>query len=758
MNVYISHPFLKENAVEKRDYQVNIAKSALRGNTLVVLPTGLGKTIIAILLMIEILYRKGGKALFLAPTKPLVEQHAKSIKKITKIEKVVAITGEIGKKKRREIIKDAEVIVSTPQVIHNDVISGDIDLKDFSIVIFDEAHRAVGNYAYVFIAKKYREVRKDHLILGITASPGGDEEKIMEIIENLGIENVEIRTDDDEDVRKYVKGFKIKWVELPMPDELKELYEALKSLYTKIVDELRKFGLFVTVRKVTRGDILRAQAAVQEKIKEGKSEFYQAAMLLTQAIKIDYALEYLETQGFEACYKYLERIIEEGNARGGSKASRMLIRDENFIHAVKIARELLNRIGELENPKLNALRVIIRKELASNPDSRIIVFTHFRETSILVTDALRDVPGVRAVRFVGQASRGDEDKGMKQREQVEIIEKFKRGEYNVLVATSVAEEGLDIPATDMVIFYEPVPSEIRFIQRRGRTGRTRIGKVVILTIKGTRDIAYLWSSRSKERRMKNELRWLRLLLSEKLKGRERREVETLEKKKIEKKGQLTLVDFEDDRPKLYVDHREFRSQVVRYLSEKFTIIPQALPVGDYLISEKMVVERKTADDFLESIKDGRLFSQMKELRRNYESPILIIEGENFLGGFHENSIYGALASIIGDYHIPVIFTRDARETAKLIEFLIKREYSPHKEVPVRKEKGVMSDEERQRYIIESLPNVSAKLSKRLLEHFGSVKNVINAEVGELIQVKGIGRKIAEEIYDIVNLRYQKREQ
>ncbi len=750
--MYISHPLLKENAVEEREYQVSIAKSALRGNTLVVLPTGLGKTIIAILVLVEVLQKKGGKILFLAPTKPLVEQHARTIKKLTKIEDVIVLTGEVSRKKRKELYGSAKVVVATPQIIQNDIIAGELKIGDFSLVIFDEAHRAVGNYAYVYIAKKYRESRKDHLILGITASPGGDEEKIMEIIGNLGIENVEIRTEEDKDVKKYVKGFKIKWVELPMPKEIKELYEKLKELYNSIITELRKFGLFSTLKKPTRSDVLRAQKIVQQEIRDGKSEFYQAAMLITMAIKVDYALEYLETQGFEAAYNYLLRIIEEGNSKGGSKAARTLVRDEKFIEVMRIARKIEEKKEDIENPKLNALRVIIRKELAENEDSRIIVFTHFRETAQLVAKALNEVPGVKAARFVGQASKG-EDKGLRQKEQVELVEKFKNGEYNVLVATSVAEEGLDIPATDMVIFYEPVPSEIRSIQRRGRTGRTRIGKVVILTIKGTRDIAYLWSSRNKEKRMKNELLWLRMLLKDKLKNLEKREVMKEEKKK---KGQLKLMDFEDaQKPTIYVDTREFRSDVVKYLSENYSIVSKQFEVGDYIISDRIAIERKKVDDFLDSLKDGRLFSQMVEMRRNYEIPILVIEGESlFIRGFHENSIYGALASIISDYKIPIIFTRDARETAKFIEALMKRELGERGEVSLRKEKRAMSTQERQRYIIESLPNVSAKLSQRLLEHFGSVKDVINAEVGELIQVKGIGRKTAEEIYDIVNKKYE----
>ena len=754
--VFLKHPLLKDNVVEERAYQVNIAGSALRGNTLVVLPTGLGKTIIAILVIVEILHKKGGKVIFLAPTKPLVEQHSKTIKNLTKIKDITVFTGEVAKKKRREMWEKAKIVISTPQVIQNDLISGDIDLNDVNLIVFDEAHRTVGNYAYVYIAKEYRK-KNGHLILGITASPGGDEEKIMEIIENLGIENVEIRSEDDEDVKEYVKGFEIRAVSLPMPKEIEALHNKLRELYESIIDDLKKFGLFITLRKVSRKDILREQKLVQEKIRERKNEYYQAAMLLNMAIKIDYALEYLETQGFESCHNYLMKIIEEGNSRGGSKASRTLVRNEKFVECIRIARELARKINEIENPKLNALRVIIRKQLAEEPNSRIIVFTHYRETSVIVSENLKDMENVKAIRFVGQASKG-EDKGLNQKQQVEIIKKFKDGDYNVLVATSVAEEGLDIPATDMVIFYEPVPSEIRSIQRRGRTGRTHIGKVVILTIKGTRDIAYLWSSRHKERRMKNELKWLKVLLKDKIRMKEERNIwgEKKEEKKKKRKGQLTLIEFESDKKlSIYVDNREFRSEVVRNLSEEFKIIPMQLEVGDYIISDRIAIERKTVNDFLESIKDGRLFEQLKNLKNNYENPILIIEGESlFSRGFHENAIYGALASIIGDFSIPIIFSKNDRETSKLISSLVKREFSERREISLRKEKKIMSDDEKMRYVIESLPNISATLAKRLLEHFGNIKNIINANVGDLMQVKGIGRKTAEEIYEIVNEKYK----
>ncbi len=111
------------------------------------------------------------------------------------------------------------------------------------------------------------------------------------------------------------------------------------------------------------------------------------------------------------------------------------------------------------------------------------------------------------MRFVGQSSRTD--KGLKQQEQKEILDQFRTGEHNILVASSVAEEGLDIPAVDLVVFYEPIPSEIRSIQRRGRTGRSEVGRVVILIAKDSRDEAYLWAERSREKKMQRIVKWLR---------------------------------------------------------------------------------------------------------------------------------------------------------------------------------------------------------------------------------------------------------
>ena len=143
---------------------------------------------------------------------------------------------------------------------------------------------------------------------------------------------------------------------------------------------------------------------------------------------------------------------------------------------------LSNRLDEM-HPKLGALKDVVAQQLARKPDSRIIVFTNYRDTAEVVKNTLNTMRDIRAEKFVGQAKR-DGQKGLSQREQVQLVTEFVSGTYNVIVATSVAEEGLDIPATDMVVFYEPIPSAIRSIQREGRTGRRRAGRVVVLVTKG----------------------------------------------------------------------------------------------------------------------------------------------------------------------------------------------------------------------------------------------------------------------------------
>ncbi|MDM7913318.1 MAG: DEAD/DEAH box helicase, partial [Methanotrichaceae archaeon] len=229
MNSYLEHPLLKPECVEKRLFQMDLAATALKASSLVVVPTGLGKTVIALIVLLARLDK--GRVLFLAPTKPLVEQHASFLRNVLKDGGMVALmTGEIAPEKRAEIWSQAGIVVSTPQVIENDLLSQRIDLRDVSLIIFDEAHRAVGNYAYVYIAQRYAREAGDPLVLGITASPGSQSEKIEEICTNLGIEKIQTRTERDPDVAPFVHQREIEWVKVKVPEELLKIRIAIEEV------------------------------------------------------------------------------------------------------------------------------------------------------------------------------------------------------------------------------------------------------------------------------------------------------------------------------------------------------------------------------------------------------------------------------------------------------------------------------------------------------------------------------------------------
>ena len=504
----MTHELLRRGAVEERAYQVNIAKACLGRPTLVVLPTGMGKTVVAAMVIAETLRRKGGRILFLAPTKPLVEQHAASLRDILIVDRIALFTGEATSPEERELLwRENKIVVSTPQVIRNDLRAERFTLEDVSLIVFDEAHRAVGDYAYVDVARAYKAV-PGRLALGMTASPGSSAEKILEVCSNLGITAVEIRTEYDADVVPYVHGLAIQRVAVDAPDVAKDLRALLRTVFDEQVERLKKAGFLQGKPRPTLKDLLAAGDEARKALDAGQKDGRLYGVITAQAIamKANHAIGLAETQGLGALRSFFDRI--EADAR--SKADVQFLKHAKVQEAMKVARGTSD-----EHPKINKTLWVVREQFLAKPDSKIIVFTHYRDTADRMTQEIAKLPGIRPVRFVGQSTRG-EDVGLSQKEQVAILERFKRGEVNVIVATSIGEEGLDIPQVDLVVFYEPVPSEIRTIQRRGRTGRSAAGRVVMLVTKDTRDEAYLYSARRKERKMHQELDRLRRELKQRI--------------------------------------------------------------------------------------------------------------------------------------------------------------------------------------------------------------------------------------------------
>ncbi len=749
MGRYISHPLIKKDLIEQRLYQLALTSSALKGTCLIVLPTGLGKTIVALMAIAARIGDNGGKALILSPTKPLVEQHSEFFRQALVGCTVTMFTGSVSSDKRSEMWKESQVIISTPQVIENDLRARRIDLKDVTHITFDEAHRAVGKYAYVYIAERYFKDAESPLVLGITASPGSEPEMIAEVCENLHIESVEVKGETDSDVIPYLHEKAIEWVRVDIPQGIIAMNEAMEVVLADRFEKMGELGFDATVESSKR-ELLNLQSRLQaDVIEKSNKEAFSAISILAEIFKIKHAIELGETQGVEALRKYFDRLNAEARSKSGSKAAKRLIMDREMRSAIA----MLPACNE-EHPKLDEVQRIVSDQLRGNPDSRVIVFTNFRDSAEVVTNALKDVDGVSAVRFVGQASKY-KDKGLTQREQAEIIGKFRSGEYNTLVATSVAEEGLDIPSTDLVLFYEPVPSEIRTIQRKGRTGRKRAGRIVVLIARGSRDEASYWISARKESKMLKTMSAMRKSESVSLApGWKQKQGPEQEQK------QKQLGEFSGDSLVVYADYREARSGVSDALEEMGVgVAMQRLEIGDYVPSDRVGIERKTTADFLTSLIDRRreLFGQIADLARTFERPLLIIEGRDLYGQrqIHPNAVRGALATIAIDFGVPIIMSGDDSETAAMIAAIARREQQDNKrEVALHGTRSAMMLPEQQEYVVSAISNIGPVVAKNLLKHFGTVAAVMSASREELLEVKLVGPKTADRIREVALGEYK----
>ncbi len=494
---YIEHPLIELKTVSHRLFQHSISEKAYSRNTLVVLPTGLGKTIIALLVTAETLYRTSGKVIFTAPTRPLVEQHLETFRSLM-VEgvKMGIMVGSIPPKKRCDIYLESDIIFSTPQCLANDFEKERYSPGDIALLIVDEAHRTVGNYSYVHICE-----RMEAPILGLTASPGGKKEKINEVITNLKTVLIEARTRSDPDVKRYIKDIDVEWIKVKLNEEMTEIQSILENfLYSKI-EKLQKIGIlsYKKANNISKTELLGSRELITKRFRRNKGVMFGAIHNQSLTVYAFHCLETLETQGVNQLQEYLERMEED---KKKVKSRKAFLRDPRIQNVLKLS----NQFSMISHPKLNHIRKIISSEVKRDPECRIIVFTQLRDTIPTIISEL-EKENVDFRRFVGQAKRPD-GAGLKQNEQKKILDDFRNKRFNVLIATSVAEEGLDIPDVGTVIFYEPIPSEIRTIQRRGRTGRSSIGKVKVLITTSTRDEAYLWAEVQREKKMRGMIHWM----------------------------------------------------------------------------------------------------------------------------------------------------------------------------------------------------------------------------------------------------------
>ena len=837
----IERPLVTPGALDERRYQVELAERATGSDSLVCLPTGLGKTAVSLLVTAQRLHEQGGKSLMLAPTKPLVAQHTEFYREALAIpdEEVVMFTGEVSPDDRAELWTDARVVLATPQVVENDLLGSRISLAPVTHCTFDECHRASGNYAYNYIAERYHQDAADALVTGMSASPGDDEEAILAVCENLGIENVEVMTESDADVAEYTHDTDVEWERIELPETVEEIRESVREVIRERMSALVDLGVTNTTKPdVSEREIQRIQGRVKRLMDDDDSAGYRGMSLLAEVRKLRTAMTYVETQSVESFRRYMDRQREAARSSGASKADQRMVSAPEIQAATRKAEQY----DDL-HPKFRRARILLAQTLGIGDGERVILFTESRDTAEALTDFLSD--HFETERFVGQSDT-DGSSGMTQTEQQDVLERFRDGAFEVLVSTSVAEEGLDVPEVDLVLFYEPVPTAIRSIQRKGRTGRQTQGRVVVLLAEDTRDEAYFWKARQDEKQMHQELGLLKdtagnieerlvpqaalddIVDSESSTGEERSDEEpTTETAARAKNGEqgsdpesddqagldaftggsggdppetenrgaatadsdradpgdepepasaeqtgseaeqteadpvvATAGEAESEAVEVVIDQRELDAGIARDLSMRDGTRTrlETLAVGDYVLSDRVVVERKTVEDFLETLTGGdrSMFEQVGDAARNYGRPIVVVEGEGLYDrrNIHPKAIHGAVASLAVDFGASVMQTAGEDETADLLSVLATREQrESDRSVSVHGEKQSRTLAEQQEYVVASIAEVGPVTARSLLEELGSVEAVMTADREALMTAEGVGEVTAERIREVVSSSY-----
>ena len=778
----IDRPLLVDGVLQRRRYQLELADAAATDHTLVCLPTGLGKTTVSLLVTAERLHEAGGKALFLAPTKPLVQQHADFYREALAIpdEEIVVFTGDVRPDDRAALWDGARIVIATPQVVENDLVGNRISLADVTHLTFDECHRATGDYAYVYIAERYHADAADPLVTGMSASPGGDTEEIETVCENLGLSNVEVMTEEDADVDEYTHGTDVQWEQVTLPDEVIEIRDALNEVITDRLEKLKSLGVTnKTSPDLSQRDLNEMRGKLKRMMDNDQSDGYKGMSTHAEVMKLRRATELVETQSVESVRRYFERQREAARSSGASKASQRMVADPKVREAMRKAESF-----DGLHPKFSKARILLAETLGINEGERAILFTESRDTAEALVEFLSASFAVR--KFVGQGDQEGSD-GMSQKQQQETLDEFKAGEFEVLVSTSVAEEGLDVPEVDLVCFYEPVPTAIRSIQRKGRTGRQAEGKVVVLMAEDTRDEAFFWISRRREKKMASQLAELKEATDDieetvgdggqagldAFGGRSEEESGDPGSEVDEGVGDGDSVDAGgdeggvvatagvDEGVEVVVDQRELDSAIAKDLSTRDGLITrlETLAVGDYVLSDRVAVERKSAADFVDSMLDAdrSMFEQVGELSRAYARPVLVVEGTNLYGqrDIDPNAIRGALASLAVDFGISVLRTEGETDTTELLATIARREQETRdRSVSVHGEKTTKTRTEQQEYVVSSIADIGPVTARSLLEHFGSVEAVMTAREDDLLAVDGVGPVTAERIREVVGSEYE----
>ncbi|MHA1997019.1 MAG: helicase-related protein [Promethearchaeota archaeon] len=669
--------YLDTSSIELREYQVLSAWRSLNQNTLIVLPTGLGKTIIAILHVAGVLEMMADPALIVmvAPTRALLVQHQISFRKRLPpvADRVLIVDGSISPRKREilydELAHEPAVLLMTPQTLANDLKKDRFPATMIGDLIFDEAHHAREQHPYVQIFNGIRERGGNPRVLAMTASPGHDVKTIEELCNTLDINPSDsiFRSRDDSDVKPYVHNIHVERIGVRIPEVYKGVLNLLMTALSEhvswlvtagvldgsIISDDKKWG-----KPIPRMFFIELMGKYQSDKSMGGAMRLKIISRLASCVKIHHGIELIESEGLVAFLSYQENL-ERDYKKKPSVASRRLLESYEFNKAVEMVRNIKADPSSHDafHPKLRVLRNYLETFLNRNPGSKILVFAKYRSSIRAIIDYFGSDQLFNPLRFVGQATKSKKDKGISRKEQEEILNRFRSGDVNLLVATSVAEEGLDIAECDLVVFYEMVASVIKFIQRMGRTGRKRNGNVVMLYTEDTLDYFRMKALDSKMSKLKN------VYYSVKNLGVEKFEVVASVPSRVKKRGRLD--SFFGEPPVLpgigtgrgsqsppvapvMRDHLSIRDlkrwqgedhialnrdlflfeKVKNQLERKrIPVIPVDGRLPGVMIANTLGIEILAIDDAFSRCKSNQIFDTFKTLSAEYRHPFVIAFGE-----------------------------------------------------------------------------------------------------------------------------------
>ncbi|XP_038071924.1 uncharacterized protein LOC119740630 isoform X2 [Patiria miniata] len=535
-----------------RDYQYNIVQQALFRNTMVSLPTGLGKTLVAAVVMYNF-YRwyPEGRVVFMAPTKPLVAQQIEACHNVMGIQQsdMAEMTGNMPPAERQKAWHKCRVFFLTPQVLMNDLSRRACPTQLVKCVVVDEAHKALGNHAYCQVVRELSKYSSEFRVLALSATPGSDLKAIQQVLTNLLISHIEIRSEDSIDIQRYVHERKVEKVVVPLDEELKAVRDQYLRILSVYVGRLTRCGALYNKdpASLTKFQILQSRDAFrQDPPPQVKSRGVVEGDFAI-CISLYHGFELLLQHGLRSLYSFLHSTVDSD--KGFSRTRQELLRNAEFVQLMDALRDkfgggeetdgLTNRSGLFSvpgtprvkevkpyvtsHPKMAKLQEIVLehfRRFSANKESpsadrpstskqhpqpaapqstRVMIFAQYRDSVNEIAEMLnRHRPLLRCMGFVGQASTGKNSKGISQKEQLRVVKEFREGGYNTLVCTCVGEEGLDIGDVDLIVCYDAHKSPIRLVQRMGRTGRKRQGRIVMLVTEGKEAAIYDRSQYSKK--------------------------------------------------------------------------------------------------------------------------------------------------------------------------------------------------------------------------------------------------------------------